>query len=272
MKLKPEMKYLDNPGRKMRVIMLRPEEQNRPVPGILWIHGGGYTGGKAAMVFFSCGRMLAEKFGAAVLSPEYRLAPEHPYPAALEDCYTALEMMYDRADELGIRRDKIIVGGESAGGGLAAAVCLYARDQGRIPVAMQIPLYPMLDSEDTPSSADNHGHNWDTKRNHKGWAAYLGDLYETDRVPKYASPSRETDYAGLPPAYAYVEDGEPFYCETLTYVENLKNAGIDAHADVFHGSIHGFDALFWTENSREARAGLCEAYERIIENRETDGK
>ncbi len=266
MKLKNELKVIETAGRKMRLIVLHPENQSGPLPGILWIHGGGYMTGMAAMVFFSCGRMLAEKFGAVLVSPEYRLAPEHPYPAALEDCYAALSMMYDRAEELKIRRDKIIVGGESAGGGLAAAVCLYARDQGRIPIAMQIPLYPMLDCEDTPSSADNHGHVWDTKRNHKGWSAYLGDLYGTDRVPKYASPARETDYSGLPPAYTYVEDGEPFYCETLTYIEKLKEAGIDAHADVFHGNIHAFDALFWTENSKEAREKLCEAYRQVIMN------
>ena len=264
MKLQNELKHIETSGRKMRVIVLRPEGQKEPLPGILWIHGGGYTTGMAGMVFFSCGQMLAEKFGAVVVSPEYRLAPEHRYPAALNDCYAALCMMYDEAESLGIRRDKIIVGGESAGGGLAAAVCLYARDMGKIRPAMQIPLYPMLDCEDTPSSADNHGHVWDTKRNHKGWADYLGDLYGTDRVPKYASPSRETEYAGLPPAYSYVEDGEPFYCETLTYIDKLKAAGIDAHADVFHGNIHAFDALFWTENSKEARNRLCDAYRRII--------
>lgn len=264
MKLTHETQWIESAGGRMKVIILRPEEQEQPLPGILWIHGGGYMTGMAAMVHFSCGMMLAAKYGAVVVSPEYRLAGQAPYPAAFEDCCAALDWMNSHAEALKIRRDKLIVGGESAGGGLAAAVCLYARDRGDIRVRMQIPLYPMLDCKDTPSSADNHGHIWNTKRNHRGWAAYLGDLYGTDRVPKYASPSRETDYAGLPPTYTYVLDGEPFYSETLTYIRKLQEAGVDAHADVFHGNIHAFDALFWTDNSKEAREKLCEAYERII--------
>ena len=92
-------------------------------PGILWIHGGGYVKGIAAMVYYSMGRMLARHYGGVIISPEYRLAKKAPYPAALEDCYAALKYMYTHADELGINRNRIIVGGESAGGGLAAAVC-----------------------------------------------------------------------------------------------------------------------------------------------------
>ena len=259
-----ENHWIETPAGKMKVTALRPAGQDHPLPGILWIHGGGYTTGMAAMVHFSCGMMLAQKYGAVVFSPEYRLAGQAPYPAAFEDCCAALNWMNSNTETLRIRPDKIVVGGESAGGGLAAAVCLYARDRGEVKVAMQIPLYPMLDCRDTPSSADNHGDVWDTKRNHKGWAAYLGELYGTDRVPKYASPSLETDYAGLPPAYTYVLDGEPFYNETVTYIRELQKAGVDASMDVFHGDIHAFDALFWTDNSKEAREKLCEAYERII--------
>ena len=175
--LKTESGEIETAGGQMKLVILRPAGQNGQLPGILWIHGGGYVTGKAAMVHYSCGMYLAQKYGAVVVSPEYRLATEATYPAALEDCYAALCWMNSHSVELGIRQDRIIVGGESAGGGLAAAVCLYARDQGEIRIAMQIPLYPMLDCEDTPSSADNHGKVWNTKRNHKGWAAYLGDLY-----------------------------------------------------------------------------------------------
>ena len=112
-----------------------PKEAEGPVPGILWIHGGGYITGGNYMVLVSCGKMLAERYGAVVVSPEYRLAGEAPYPAALEDCYAALVWMYAHADELGIDRNRIVVGGESAGGGLTAAVCLYARDKGEVPIA-----------------------------------------------------------------------------------------------------------------------------------------
>ena len=260
MRLIREIRHIPARTGHQKLIILRPAGQKGPVPGILWIHGGGYLTGMAAMVYASCGRMLARKYGAVVVSPGYRLAWKKPYPAALEDCYTALEYMADHAEELGIRRDQLIVGGESAGGGLAAAVCLYARDQGRIPVAFQIPLYPMLDCFDTPSSRDNHGHNWNTRRNHWGWKHYLGDMYGSPSVPKYASPSRETDYTGLPPAYTYVLDGEPFLDETRTYIRNLQEAGVEAAVDVYHGNFHGFDVFFWTKNAKTAKRKLCEHY------------
>ena len=258
-------KMIAGPSGRLRLIILRyPGPQTGKLPGILWIHGGGYVLGMAAMVYYSMGRYLAKHYGGIVISPEYRKAKKAPYPAALEDCYAALRYMYDHADELCIDRSRIIVGGESAGGGLAAAVCQYARDKGDVPVSFQIPLYPMLDCEDTDSSRDNHGHGWNTKRNHWGWRWYLRDLYGTDHVPPYASPSRATDYGGLPPCYTYVEDGEPFHDETLTYVRKLNEAGVEAAADVFHGNTHAFDAMFWTKNSRQARKNLLQAAEKYF--------
>ena len=257
--------HIDSPAGALTVKVLQPRESDGPVPGILWIHGGGYMMGGAYMVNISVGKLLATRYGAVVVSPNYRLAGQAPYPAALEDCYAALEWMFAHAEELGIDKERIVVGGESAGGGLAAAVCLYARDKGDIPIALQLPIYPMLDSEDTPSSANNHGEVWDTRRNHWGWRHYLGDLYGTDRVPKYASPARETDYSGLPPCYTYVLDGEPFYCETLTYVQNLQKAGVEAYVDVYHGDLHAFDLYrFWEEQSRTAKEKLCEMYVRLL--------
>ena len=261
MKMIRSIRRIRTSGGRLKLIILRPKKQTGPVPGILWIHGGGYMTGTAAMVYASCGRMLAKKYGAVVISPGYRLSWRKPYPAALEDCYAALEYMADHAEELGIRKDRLIVGGESAGGGLAAAVCLYARDQGKIPVAFQIPLYPMLDCCDTPSSRDNHGRGWNTRKNHKGWKHYLGALYGTPSVPKYASVARETDYSGLPPAYTYVLDGEPFLDETLTYIRNLQNAGVEASADVYPGNVHGFDLKrFWSQNAKKAKQELCRQY------------
>jgi acetyl esterase/lipase len=252
---------IDRPDGKMKLIIL----QYGRGPGILWIHGGGYYLGMAEMVYVSKGRMLAKYYGGTVVSPEYRLAGQAPYPAALEDCYRALKYMYDHAEELGFDRNRIIVGGESAGGGLAAAVCMYARDRGEIPVTLQIPLYPMLDCEDTDSSRDNHARVWNTKRNHRGWRKYLGSLYGTDHVPYYASPARAEDYSGLPPCYTYVEDGEPFLDETLTYVRHLNEAGIEARADVFHGRTHAFDYLFWMRNAVKAERRLTEAVRKYME-------
>ena len=151
---------------------------------------------------------------------------------------------------------------ESAGGGLAVAVCMYARDQDVVSVRLQLPIYPMLDCEDTESSRDNHGRAWNTEKNHLGWKSYLGALYGSADVPKYASPARESDYGNLPECYTFVCDGEPFYTGTLTYVRKLGEAGVPAAADVYPGNFHGFDMIeFWSKNTRRARGKLCQAYE-----------
>ena len=256
---------IESGGRSMKMKVLQPKETSGPVPGILWIHGGGYMLGGTYMLGMTCAPMLAERFGAVVVFPDYRLAWQSPYPAALEDCYAALEWMYAQADELGIDRSRIVVGGESAGGGLTAALCIYARDKGEIPIAAQFPLYPMLDSKDTASSADNHGRVWNTKRNHWGWRHYLGDDYGSGTESKYASAARETDYSDLPPCYTFVQDGEPFYQETQDFVEKLLSAGVDAKVDVYHGNVHAFDMLQpGKEQSKLARERLCEEFERLI--------
>ncbi len=245
---------IEGPAGEMTVLILAPKTPAKPAPGVLWIHGGGYFLGMAAMIHFSRARALAAKYGAVVISPEYRLAGEAPYPAALKDCYAALLYLKEHAAELGARDDQLFVGGESAGGGLTAALCMYARDRGEVSIAYQMPLYPMLDCRDTDSSRDNHGHVWNTRKNHAGWRKYLGEaLYESDAVPAYASPARQTDYTGLPPAYTFVCRGEPFYDETLAYVENLRRAGVEADVDVYPGKTHAFDMLLpWKAASRQA--------------------
>ncbi len=150
--------------------------------------------------------------------------------------------MKNHVRELGIRRDQIMVGGESAGGGLCAAVCLMARDRASVNIAFQMPLYPMLDDRDTESSRNNHGQVWNTRKNHLAWKLYLRGTPK-GRVPAYAAPARARDVSGLPPAYTFVGDGEPFYVETLRYIEALKSAGIPADVDVYHTDIHAFDMM-----------------------------
>lgn len=231
-------------GRDMKMLLLRPVSpagREKP-PGILWIHGGGYITGMAGMVYMSRALPLVKKYGAVVLSPAYRLAGEAPWPAALEDCYAALLWLRDHAAALGVDSSRLMVGGESAGGGLAAAVCLEARRRGDVRIAFQMPLYPMLDDRDTDSSRDNRGLVWNTRLNHRGWRAYLGPLCGGD-VPAAAAPARETNHAGLPPAYTFVGEKEPFYCETLAYVEALRAAGVEADCDVYKSGMHAFDML-----------------------------
>ncbi len=133
-----------------------------------------------------------------------------------------------------------MVGGESAGGGLTAAVTMLARDKGEVKVAFQMPLYPMIDNFDTESSKDNHAKVWNTKRNHQAWAVYLRKDAKK-HVSPYAAPSRQKDYLNLPPAYTFVCTAEPFYCETLKFVEDLKAAGVEARVDVYEGRNHAFE-------------------------------
>lgn len=211
----------------------------------------------AGMVFMSRAKRLVTAYGAVVVSPEYRLAGKAPYPAALEDCYAALLYLKAHAEELGCAADRIMVGGESAGGGLTAALCMLARDRGEVNIAFQMPLYPMLDDRDTDSSKDNHGISWNTRRNHAAWRLYLRAV--EGEIPSYASPARQTDYSNLPPAYTFVGNREPFYCETMTYIENLRKAGVPARVDVYPTGFHAFDMLLpFRRISRQA----IEAFEK----------
>ena len=135
-----------------------------------------------------------------------------------------------------------MVGGESAGGGLCAAVCIKARDTGEVNVAFQMPLYPMLDDRDTETSRDNHGRVWNTWKNHFGWRCYLRGT-DRETLPPYAAPARAGNMEGLPPAYTFVSTGEPFYAETLEYIRRLKDCGIPASADVYETDMHAFDMM-----------------------------
>ncbi len=248
-----------------KALLLQPKTPVRETAGILWIHGGGYMTGMKEMVLFSRAAELVKRFGVVVLAPDYRQSVVAPYPAAIEDCYDALIYMKEHSAMLGIREDQIMVGGESAGGGLTAALCLMARDKGDVRIAYQMPLYPMLDNEDTESSRDNHGRNWDTRRNHLGWKLYLRDL--EGEVPPYAAAAREKDYTGLPPCYTFVGDGEPFYSETLTYIDALKKAGIEAEVDVYPTDFHAFDIMHteW-DISKEAAEKFNEHFAYALEH------
>ena len=262
---KAEKIQIETVGKKIDLLIFRPTinaKDKANTPGILWIHGGGYVTGMAKMIYMSRAIALVKKYGAVVVTPEYRLSKEAPYPAALQDCYAALKYLKEQAEALGVNSSQIMVGGESAGGGLTAALCMYARDKREVNIAYQMPLYPMMDNLDTDSSRDNHAPVWNTKRNHMGWKAYLGDLYELgEKVSPYAAAARQTDYANLPPAYTFVGDIEPFYCETLTYIENLKKAGVEASVDVYPNCFHAFDMLLpFKKVSKQAIAEFEKRY------------
>ena len=223
-------------------LLLSPPAAPASATGILWLHGGGYIVGMKEMVHMSRAVDLVKHFGAVVLAPGYRLALQAPYPAALDDCYAVLLYLKENAAALGVRSDQLMVGGESAGGGLCAAVCIRARDEGSANVAFQMPLYPMLDDRDTETSRDNHGRVWNTRRNHLAWRLYLRGTDRAELSP-YAAPARLEDFSDLPPACSFVGDGEPFYAETVRYFQRLRAAGVPAELDVWHSSMHAFDMM-----------------------------
>ena len=229
--------------KKLKLLVVKPEKMDGKRPGVLWIHGGGYVTGMPEMVYMSRAVDLVTSGGAVVVSPAYTLSLRKPYPVALLECHEALLYMRDHAEELGIRTDQIMVGGESAGGGLAAALCMYAKDHHTVDIAFQMPLYPMLDCYDTESSRDNHGKVWNTRRNHLAWRLYLRGLKDKGEIPAYASPSRREDYSGLPSCYTFVGDIEPFRDETIAYIEHLRAAGVPAEVDVYPGFYHAYDMM-----------------------------
>jgi acetyl esterase/lipase len=199
---------------------------------LLWIHGGGYVMGNAQQDDRLC-RRFSKRLGITVASVEYRLAPEHPYPAPLEDCYAALTWLAGLPD---VDPGRVAIGGASSGGGLAAALALLARDRGEVSPAFQLLTYPMLD--DRSSAASRNHRLWSARSNRFGWTAYLGGA-----DPQVAVPGRRDDLAGLPPAWIGVGTHDLFHDEDLAYAQRLIDAGVPCHVEVVPGAFHGFDAL-----------------------------
>ncbi len=246
-------------GSPLRLLVVRPAVPRTAVPGVLWIHGGGYATGIPEQSRATVERLIAAT-NCVVVLPDYRLSTETPYPAALDDCYDALVWLRDHAAELGVADDQLVVGGESAGGGLTAAVTLLARDRGEVAVAFQVPLYPMIDDRPTASSRDNTAPVWNSNTNDTAWDLYLGPLRNGD-VPAYAAPARATAVTGLPPTLTFVGDIEPFHDEVVDYCERLRAAGVPVSYRVFPGAFHAFDVIAPSAPiSRRARAFLIDGF------------
>lgn len=248
----------------VRVRIYAPADKTTGRPGILYIHGGGYIAGTPESTDFSCVHMVQE-IGCVVVSADYRLAPETPYPGPLEDCYAALKWLADNASELGVDKSRIAVAGGSAGGGLTAALCLLARDRKGPAIAFQTPLYPMIDDRNiTPSSQEFlDSRFWNRAKNEFGWEAYLGPLYKGD-VPYYAAPARATDLSGLPPAYTCVGELDLFRDETIDYCSRLMQAGVPVELHVYAGCYHGFDMYLHTEIGRRSEQEIVLALKRAL--------
>jgi acetyl esterase/lipase len=216
------------------VRLFRPSGVTGPAPALLWIHGGGYVIGTAKQDDRLCRRFSA-RLGATVASVEYRLAPEHPYPIPLEGCYSALTWL---AGLPSVDPGRVAIAGASAGGGLAAALALLARDRGELTPAFQVLVYPMLDDRSSATAENPSYRLWNTRSNRFGWAAYLGDA-----DPRVAVPARRDDLSGLPPTWIGVGTHDLFHDEDLAYAERLTNAGVPCQVEVVPGAFHGFDIL-----------------------------
>ncbi|MDX6370249.1 MAG: hypothetical protein QOG93_1751 [Gaiellaceae bacterium] len=231
----------DDPPLTVRVY--EAAERGAVLPAILWIHGGGFMMGNVDVDDADCERLVRE-VEVVVVSVEYRLAPEHPFPAGTNDGYAALCWTAGSAAELGIDPARIAVAGRSSGGGTAAGVVLLARDRGEVEVAFQMPLYACLDDRLlTPSTHELHDPRaWNRTLLDHAWDAYLGPL-RAGEVPPYAAPARAPDLAGLPPAYLQVGALDVLRDGNVEYAQRLVQAGVPTELHVFPGAFHGFDVL-----------------------------
>ncbi|MGV9710663.1 alpha/beta hydrolase [Gordonia sp. NPDC003424] len=218
------------------VRIFRPTSVTGDAPGLLWIHGGGFVIGNAQQDDALC-RRFADVLGAVVVSVDYRLAPQHPFPAPLDDCHEALAVLRDLD---GVDTARVAIGGASAGGGLAAQLALRIRDRGEPTPALQLLVYPMLDDR-TGAAGDVDEESlrmWHVKSNRFGWASYLGG---TD--PELVAPARCDDLTGLASAWIGVGDLDLFHDEDMAYADRLRATGIHCDVEVIRGAFHGFDMV-----------------------------
>jgi acetyl esterase/lipase len=222
------------------VRIYRPTGATGTLPGIFYIHGGGMILGTVAGEDPSATR-LCEQVGAVVVSVEYRLAPEHPHPAPVEDCFAGLIWMAKEAAELGVDPDRIAIYGGSAGGGLTIAAAMLARDRGGPALRFMMPIYPMIDDRnETPSSQEITDIGiWDRSGNIEAWAWYLGG----EPADQYAAPTRAEDVSGLPPAFIDVGTVDLFRDEDIAFAQRLMQAGVPCELHVHPGSYHAAETF-----------------------------
>ncbi|MFC9243340.1 alpha/beta hydrolase [Streptomyces sp. NPDC057136] len=256
-------------GDSIRVRVYEPRNRRaNELPVILYLHGGGLNHGSIATDERQARPLIrAGEDGAVVVSVDYRLAPEHPHPYPVEDCYAALIWVADHAVELGIDLSRIVLYGGSAGGGLAAGVSLLARDRGGPAIAYQMLLYPMLDdTNETPSSRliTDVG-IWDRDLNIEAWRFLLGNAADADEISEYAAPSRARNVEGLPPTYIDVGELDLFRDEDIRFAARLLESGVPVELHVYPGGIHASELLAPdAELSRRIGRYRDEALERAL--------
>ncbi len=241
-------------GASVKVRLYRPLKDFGELPALIWLHGGGYCLGGIEHDDHVV-RQIVQAVGCIVLSVDYRLAPEFPFPAALDDSYTALLWLFQHASKFGVDDKRIAVGGASAGGGLAAGLALAARDRGEVNLTFQLLFCPMLDDRNmTPSSYSiTDTRVWNRDCNLRGWRAYLGDKRGMVSVSPYAAAARADNLASLPSTYMGVGSEDLFVDENRIYAERLKEAGVAVDFSVIQGGFHGFEFIPKAQLSKETR-------------------
>ena len=248
----------------VKIRIYTPDNLQRPAPAYINFHGGGFIFGDLDSEH---ARTLAisKSCQAIAITVDYRLAPEHPYPAAINDCYASLLWLVDNAKHIGIDTSRIVVGGGSAGGNLAASVALMARDKHGPSICYQMLIYPALDDQaNTQSMLDGEDTYVITSQNILDmWNYYLG--HDRSNVSCYASPSRAPDLADLPPAYIMTCEHDPLRDEAITYAMRLMNAGVPVELHNYPGTVHGFDYLIRCNISKRAIHDEINMFKRAVE-------
>ena len=244
----------------VRVLVFSPPSNTSSQrPGYLHMHGGGYVMGSSDDFRVQSAEIVSQ-MGCVVVSVEYRLAPETPHPGPVEDCYAALKWFHANAASLGVDPSRIAIGGESAGGGLTAALALLARDRAEVAVAFQLLIYPMLDDR-TVTRSEPHAYAgefvWGAKSNHFGWHSLLGHEPGLEGVSHYAAAARAESLAGLPPTFISVGALDIFLDEDIDYAKRLLAAGVPTELHVYPGAYHGFDVADADVSKRFRRDALA---------------
>jgi acetyl esterase/lipase len=252
----------------VRVLVYTPQGTASGRPGYLHIHGGGYILGTPE-INDGMNRDLALAHACVIVSVDYRLAPETRWPGPIEDCYAALAWLFEQANALGVDTTRVAIGGESAGGGHAAALALYARNRGDYPISFMLLDSPMLDDR-TGSSAEPHPvcgeFVWTPERNRFGWRALLGLEPGSTDVPSAAAPGRAESVAGLPATFICVGALDLFLEESLEFTRRLARAGVPAELHVVPGAYHGFSAFSPAPQVRSVMRLRNEALSRAFAN------
>lgn len=228
----------------IRVVIFERAVRSAKRPALLWMHGGGYVIGTPEQDIAFLSKLL-DRLDITIVSVDYRLAPDHPFPAPLNDCHAALGWLAEHAAGLAIDPDRIAIGGQSAGGGLAAALVQRAVDAGPVVPVFQLLVYPMLDAATTARADDGDTGRfvWTPASNRFGWTSYLGGDPKADDHPAYAVPARRADLHDLPPAWIGVGTLDLFHDEDLAFAERLRQAGIPCVTHVTEGGYHAFDLM-----------------------------